>query len=66
VPRLIKYVGAERNKVRWTSTQDEAWMLLAARACARAATRSSSISAAQHKGNFTATLTGAQVASARW
>src|SRR5690606_24777682 len=32
VPAMVKYVAAERAKVRWTSTQDEAWMLLATRA----------------------------------
>ncbi len=32
VPELIKIVSAERAATRWTSTQDDAWMLLAARA----------------------------------
>ncbi len=32
VPELVKTVAQERAKKRWTSTQDEAWMLLAARA----------------------------------
>ncbi len=32
VPAMIRYVAAARAKVSWMSTQDEAWMLLAARA----------------------------------
>ncbi|MGB3538244.1 MAG: alpha-2-macroglobulin family protein [Mesorhizobium sp.] len=32
VPDLVKLVTKERARARWTSTQDEAWMLLAARA----------------------------------
>ncbi|MHA6645901.1 alpha-2-macroglobulin family protein [Mesorhizobium sp. A623] len=32
VPQLVKLVTKERAQKRWTSTQDEAWMLLAARA----------------------------------
>ncbi len=32
VPELISIVSAERVATRWTSTQDDAWMLLAARA----------------------------------
>jgi uncharacterized protein YfaS (alpha-2-macroglobulin family) len=32
VPAMIRYVAAARARARWMSTQDEAWMLLAARA----------------------------------
>jgi uncharacterized protein YfaS (alpha-2-macroglobulin family) len=32
VPAMIRYVAAARAKARWMSTQDQAWMLLAARA----------------------------------
>ncbi|MCO5065352.1 MAG: alpha-2-macroglobulin family protein [Rhizobiaceae bacterium] len=32
LPELVKYVSDERPRVRWTSTQDQAWLLLAARA----------------------------------
>jgi uncharacterized protein YfaS (alpha-2-macroglobulin family) len=32
VPALIKLVAKERADADWTSTQDESWMLLAARA----------------------------------
>ena len=32
VPTLIKMVAADRAAAKWTSTQDDAWMLLAARA----------------------------------
>ena len=32
VPALIKMVAADRAAANWTSTQDDAWMLLAARA----------------------------------
>ena len=31
LPELVALVSAERPRVRWTSTQDEAWLLLAAR-----------------------------------
>jgi uncharacterized protein YfaS (alpha-2-macroglobulin family) len=34
VEDMIGYVSGIRKSVRWTSTQDEAWMLLAARALA--------------------------------
>lgn len=63
VPDLIDYVGAERQKARYTSTQDEAWMLLAARALRAGGDRMQlDIGGSQHSGNFTATLTGAQIA----
>jgi alpha-2-macroglobulin len=32
VPAMIRFVSAARTKARWLSTQDQAWMLLAARA----------------------------------
>ncbi len=32
VPALVKMVAADRAAAKWTSTQDDAWMLLAARA----------------------------------
>ena len=32
VPAMIRFVAAARAKASYTSTQDEAWMLLAARA----------------------------------
>ncbi|TGV96529.1 hypothetical protein EN788_56675, partial [Mesorhizobium sp. M2D.F.Ca.ET.145.01.1.1] len=32
VPELIKLVTRKRAEARWTSTQDDSWMLLAARA----------------------------------
>ncbi|MCX8572675.1 alpha-2-macroglobulin family protein [Aminobacter sp. MET-1] len=32
VPALVKMVAADRASAKWTSTQDDAWMLLAARA----------------------------------
>ena len=64
VPELIQLVSAERNKIRWTSTQDEAWMLMAARALRQGGDKIQlDLGGAQHKGNFNATLTGAQVAA---
>ncbi len=35
VPEMITLVAQKKKAARWTSTQDDAWMLLAARACAR-------------------------------
>ncbi|MCR5855421.1 alpha-2-macroglobulin family protein [Mesorhizobium sp. J428] len=32
IPSMVQLVSQERNQSRWTSTQEEAWMLLAARA----------------------------------
>ncbi len=32
IPSMVQLVSQERNMSRWTSTQEEAWMLLAARA----------------------------------
>ena len=62
VPALIQLVANERANIRWTSTQDEAWMLLAASALrAGGENIELDIGGAQHKGNFTATLTGAQI-----
>ncbi len=62
VPALIEHVIAERGKQKWTSTQDEAWMLLAARALAKgnAAVRLE-INGAAHSGLYSATFTGAEL-----
>lgn len=32
VPAMVRFVTQQKNNARWTSTQEEAWMLLAARA----------------------------------
>ena len=65
VPELIKLVSAERNKVRWTSTQDEAWMLLAARALkAGNDALSLTVDGAPHKGAFSRRVTGPELIAA--
>jgi uncharacterized protein YfaS (alpha-2-macroglobulin family) len=59
VPELIRYVTQRRNAARYMSTQDQAWMLLAARAIRgnSAATRLE-INGAGHSGNFARRISG--------
>src|SRR5690606_21347740 len=59
VPELIKLVSAERTATRWTSTQDEAWTLLAARALqAGNAALQLTVNGAPYTGAFSRTVTG--------
>uniref|UniRef100_UPI0035A8373C alpha-2-macroglobulin family protein n=1 Tax=Mesorhizobium sp. LHD-90 TaxID=3071414 RepID=UPI0035A8373C len=59
VPELIKLVGAERRAARWTSTQDDAWMLLAARALrSNAADMKLMVNGAQHTGLYSQRFDG--------
>ncbi|HWK65935.1 MAG TPA: MG2 domain-containing protein [Rhizobiaceae bacterium] len=59
VPEMVTYVSAERSAQRWTSTQDEAWMLLAARALreGNAALRLT-VDGAPHTGPYSTQVTG--------
>ncbi|MBX3580492.1 MAG: alpha-2-macroglobulin family protein [Rhizobiaceae bacterium] len=62
VPELIKLVTAERAATRWTSTQDEAWMLLAARALqAGNAALQLTVNSAPYTGAFSSTVTGQEL-----
>jgi uncharacterized protein YfaS (alpha-2-macroglobulin family) len=64
VPDMIRLVSAERAAQKWTSTQDEAWMVLAARAL-----KSSSsglrltVDGAEHSGAYSTRLTGEELAA---
>jgi len=62
VPELIGIVAAERAATRWTSTQDDAWMLLAARALqAGNASLQLSVNGASYTGAFSSTVTGEEL-----
>ncbi len=59
VPQLVKLVAKERAATRWTSTQDNAWMLLAARALKDGnAAISLDIDGAAHSGPFASEIDG--------
>ena len=63
VPELIQLVSAERAATRWTSTQDDAWMLLAARAlqAGNAAISARPSTAQPYTGAFSKTVTGEEL-----
>ncbi len=64
VPELIKGVEAERDATRWMSTQDQAWMLLAARALqAGDAALELTVDGQPRTGAFSRTLTGEELLS---
>ena len=59
VPQLVSLVGSARNAARWTSTQDNAWMLMAARALrANAADMRLTINGTQHSGVYSEQFDG--------
>ena len=62
VPELIRMVTAERANVRWTSTQDDAWMLLAARALqAGNSAISLTVNGSPYTGAYSREMTGEEV-----
>src|SRR5690606_28378922 len=62
VPELIKIVSADRDRARWTSTQDNAWMLLAARALqAGNAALQLTVDGQPYTGAFSRTVTGEEL-----
>ncbi len=62
VPQLISLVGAERQAARWTSTQDDAWMLLAARALrSNAADMKLTVNGAPHTGLYAERFDGSDL-----
>ncbi|MGB3833968.1 MAG: alpha-2-macroglobulin family protein [Mesorhizobium sp.] len=59
VPDLVKMVARERANARWTSTQDNAWMLLAARALKDGNEEIAlTVDGAPHKGGYSAEVSG--------
>ena len=59
VPAMIRFVAAARAKVSYTSTQDEAWMLLAARAIKEGnQSISLNINGSPHVGPYATRVTG--------
>lgn len=63
VPELIKLVARERADARWTSTQDESWMLLAARALKSGNDSIKlSVNGAPHAGGYSTQLSGSDIA----
>lgn len=63
VPELIKLVARERSDARWTSTQDESWMLLAARALKSGNDSIKlSVNGAPHAGGYSTQLSGTDIA----
>ena len=59
LPELVKLVERERAKARWTSTQDNAWMLLAARALKEGNdTIKLEVNGQPHTGAYSADMTG--------
>jgi uncharacterized protein YfaS (alpha-2-macroglobulin family) len=62
VPDLVALVGAERKQARWTSTQDNAWMLLAARSLyANSADMKLTINGVDHTGAYAAKFDGSDI-----
>ncbi|MEW9804843.1 MG2 domain-containing protein [Mesorhizobium sp. ZMM04-5] len=62
VPELVRTVAAERKATRWTSTQDQAWMLLAARALqAGNAALQLTVNGAPYSGAFSRQVTGEEL-----
>ncbi|MCV3241167.1 alpha-2-macroglobulin family protein [Mesorhizobium sp. ZC-5] len=62
VPAMVQLVSAARKKVAYTSTQDEAWMLLAARAIqAGTAAITLEVNGVTHAGNYSERVTGQEL-----
>jgi uncharacterized protein YfaS (alpha-2-macroglobulin family) len=63
VPQLVKLVTKERAQKQWTSTQDEAWMLLAARALKSGNDSIAlSVNGSPHSGAYSAEFSGDDIA----
>ncbi len=59
IPELAKAVAKEFNRSKWTSTQEQAWMLLAARAIQSGDDALKvDVNGAEHSGAYMATMTG--------
>ncbi|MFC5586463.1 alpha-2-macroglobulin family protein [Nitratireductor kimnyeongensis] len=65
VPRMIDLVSDVRGDTRYTSTQDEAWMLLAARALSQSSDDLSlTVDGNAHQGAFSRRLSGLEIEAA--
>ena len=63
VPALTNLVARERANARWTSTQDESWMLLAARALKEGNDSITlTVNGAPHTGGYSDQLSGGDIA----
>lgn len=63
VPALTKLVARERANARWTSTQDESWMLLGARALREGNDSITlTVNGAPHTGGYSDQLSGGDIA----
>ncbi len=59
VPQLVSLVSSARNEARWTSTQDNAWMLMAARALrSNAADMRLTVNGTEHTGIYSEQFDG--------
>ncbi|WP_425475361.1 MG2 domain-containing protein [Shinella oryzae] len=59
IPELVKQVGTQWENKRWTSTQEQTWMLLAARSVKDADKNLKlEINGAEHAGGYAAQMTG--------
>ena len=64
IPELLRFVSSERDRKDYTSTQEEAWLVLAARAIADAGKDLKlEVDGAGHEGNFARRMTGDEVMS---
>ena len=62
VPAMVQLVSAARKKVTYTSTQDQAWMLLAARAIqAGTAAITLEVNGTTHAGNYSERVSGQEL-----
>jgi len=62
MPELIRYVAQRRAATRYMSTQDQAWMLLAARAIrSNGAAISLEVNGVTHSGNFARRVSGQEL-----
>lgn len=62
IPQMIDFVAEQRKTRRYTSTQEDAWMLLAARALAESGrTISLAVDGVPHQGSFSRRVDGAEL-----
>ena len=62
IPAMVQFVSAARNHATYTSTQDQAWMLLAARAIREGSKDISlEVNGAPHSGNFSERVSGEEL-----
>ena len=65
VPALVRFVAEERSRKEWTSTQEQVWMVLAARAIAASSEAIRlDVDGAAHEGAFARRVGGAELLDA--